>query len=220
LTSKGLSKKLSSDMIRTSSVRFFVVSLVLAAAVPSVVAQGRFALQLQAGGAFPEENKHRGGVETGFGVLLPVSGRTCLSLELMRWSVRSLGSLGKLYAGTVEISPVAASIRFELLRNQFFFPYVFGGAAVVFTRFRIRDSLSAPELRIEQKIENGLAPYIGLGARLTFSPALSFTGEAAYLPRTAAARTISRDASRSVSTEDITANLRTVFLKFGFQWSI
>jgi hypothetical protein len=198
-----------------------ILALLLAALALAVVsapaAQRRFGVQILGGYAFPEENKHRGGAETGFGAVIPISGRMSLSFEVMRWSVRSLGSPGKLYAGRIEISPVAAAVRFEFLRNQFFFPYVFAGAAYVFTRFEIGAFPAIPELKIDQDIENGLAPYVGIGARLALASNLSFTSEAAYLARTAAARTIFRDMNSGTTTEDITANFRTVFLKFGLQ---
>jgi hypothetical protein len=199
--------------------RAFIVPflLLLVASAGPARAQHRFILRAQAGYAFPEENKHRGGAETGFGVVVPVAGRTSLVLEVMRWSVRSLGSPGKLYAGSLEISPVAAALRFELLRNQFFFPYAFAGAAVVFTRFEIGPYLSIPELKIDQKIENGVALFFGLGARLAITPALSFVSEAAYLPRTAPAQTIITDMNLGAKTEDIVANLRTVLFRFALE---
>lgn len=198
-----------------------VVLLLAAALLPTPPAarpaQRGFGVQLQGGYAFPEENRHRGGPETGFGIFFPVDGRLSVSFEFMRWSVRSLGSPGKLYAGRLEISPVAASFRLEFLRNQFFFPYGFAGAAFVFSRFEIGPVISIPEVKIDQKIEEGLAPYLGIGARLALTRNLSFTSEIAYLARTAAARTTFTDMNLGVSTEDITANLRTVFLKFGLQ---
>jgi len=200
-----------------------IVALILAAALflPAPLAahlpQRGFGVQFQGGYAFPEENKHRGGPQTGFGIFLPAGGRMSLSFEFMRWAVRSLGSPGKLYAGRIEVSPIAASLRMEFLRNQFFFPYGFAGVAYVFTRFEIGPVISIPEARIEQRIESGWAPYLGLGARLALGRTLSFTSEVAYMARTASARTIATDINSGIRTEDLTANLRTVFLKFGFQ---
>ena len=200
-----------------------IVALILAAALflPAPLAahlpQRGFGVQFQGGYAFPEENKHRGGPQTGFGIFLPAGGRMSLSFEFMRWAVRSLGSPGKLYAGRIEVSPIAASLRVEFLRNQFFFPYGFAGAAYVFSRFEIGPASAVPQVRIDQKIENGWAPYLGLGARLALSRTLSFTSEVAYLARTAAAQTVITDANLGIGTEDITANLRTVFMKLGFQ---
>jgi hypothetical protein len=198
-------------------VALIVVAALLAAPLAARPAQRGFGVQIQGGYAFPEENKHRGGPETGFGIFLPVAGRLSISFEFMRWTVRSLGSPGKLFAGRIEISPIAASLRLEFLRNQFFFPYGFAGAAFVFTRFEIGPVISIPEVKIGQKIGNGWAPYLGFGARLALTRTLSFTSEIAYLARTAAAQTIFSDMNFGVSTADITANLRTVFLKFGFQ---
>lgn len=201
-------------MSRTNVLPLLLAALVLAAA-PG--AQRRFGVQLQGGYAFPEENKHQGGAETSFGAVIPIGGRMSLALEFMRWTVRSLGSPGKLYAGTIELSPVAATVRFEFLRNQFFFPYAFAGAALVFARFEMGPYISIPEVTIDQEIENGPAPYLGIGARLALTRNLSFTSEAAYLARTARARTIFRDMNFGTTAQELTANLRTVFLKFGLQ---
>jgi hypothetical protein len=186
--------------------------------LPVQAAQKRFSIRLEGGYAFPEENRHRGGIDTGFGVLLPITGRTSFSIEFMRWTVRSLGSPGKLYPGTVEISPIAAALRFELLRNQFFFPYAFAGAAYVFSRFEIGAETGRPAVRVTQEIDSGPAAYFGLGARLTLGGGLSFTGEVAYLARTAPARTTTTGPVLGPTTEKIVANLRTVFLEFGLQW--
>jgi opacity protein-like surface antigen len=204
-------------MSRTVIAGIIVAALLATAVAVPAAAQRGFGVQIQGGYAFPEENKHRGGPETGFGVFLPLAGRMSLSFEFMRWTVRSLGSPGKLYPGRIEISPVAAAVRFEFLRNQFFYPYGFAGVAFVFSRFEIGPVASIPEVKINQKIENGFAPYLGFGARLALSPALSFTCEVAYLARTAKAQTIFDDMNSGISTEDLTANLRTVFLKFGLQ---
>jgi hypothetical protein len=113
--------------------------------------------------------------------------------------------------------PIAAALRFELLRNEFFFPYAFIGAAYVFSRFEIGPVSGPPEVRVDQEIDNGLAPYFGLGARLTLTGGLSFTSEAAYIARTAPARTITTEPTLGSTTEKIVANLRTVFLGFGLQ---
>ena len=193
------------------------LAALIPAGLPATASQRIFGVHIQGGYAFPEENKHRGGLETGFGVFFTNGGRTSLVFEFMRWTVQSLGSPGKLYAGTIEVSPIAATVRFELLRNQFFFPYAFAGAAFVFTRIEIGPAIAIPELRIDQEIDDGVAPYFGIGARLALTRFISFTGEAAYLARTAPARTIFNDMNSGTTTEDITANLRTVLFKFGLQ---
>jgi hypothetical protein len=46
---------------------------------------------------------------------------------------------------------------------------------------------------------------------------LSFFGEAAYLRRTAPAETIVEDMNLGTSVDEISVNLKAVFLRFGFR---
>jgi opacity protein-like surface antigen len=184
----------------------------------SAFGQGRnLSLQVQAGFGFPEEGTFRGGVETGFGFALPLVERLSLSAEFLRWNVTSKQAYGKFYNGTVTVSPILVSLQYEFARNNYFVPYALIGLGYVYAQFKIGSYVSIPEVRIEQRIEKGVAPYLGLGARVAFGPSVSFFCEAAYLRRQGPATTITHDMNLGDSVDQITANLRHVFLKFGLK---
>ncbi len=186
---------------------------------PSPAAKSNLVIIAHGGYAFQEENNLRGKFESGFGFAYPLGRGFALAVEFCTWTALSKESHGKLFNGTVTISPIILALQFEFFRNRYFFPYAIIGGAFVFSRFRIESYLSVPEVQIDQAIDDGLSPYLGLGARIALSNTLSFLSEAAYLPRTAPAQTIYRDMNRGVSSVAIVANLRTVLLKFGLKLS-
>ena len=185
---------------------------------PAAFAQfGRRAIQAHGGYAFHEENNLRGGFESGFGFSYPLGKRFSMSFEFSHWQATSKESFRKLHNGRITVSPILICLQYEFLQNKFFLPYAFGGGAFVFARFKMGSYASIPEVKIEQKVEDGPGLYFGLGGRIAFSHALSFFCEVAYLRRMAPAKTIIRDMNLWTSTEEIIANLRTVFLKFGLK---
>jgi len=106
----------------------------------------------------------------------------------------------------------------EFLQNKYVSPYAFAGGAFVFTGFKMGAYASIPEVKIEQRIENGLSFYFGFGARTDLTSKMSLFSEVSYLPRTASAKTIFTDMNRGVSSEDFEVNLRTIHLKFGLRY--
>jgi len=199
--------------------RRLAVILILCAALPATAQRspGPTAFA-QGGGAFQEENNLRPGFQTGFGFSLALGPGWQLCIEYLHWTSSSKTYGGKLYDGTLSLSPVSAAVLIEFLPNRWFIPYALAGAAYVFTSFRIGPLATAPEIRIDQKVRGGAAPYIGLGARVLLSDALSFYAEASYLRRTLPGETIVRDMNRGVSSRAIGVNVRTVFLKFGLKF--
>ncbi len=177
---------------------------------PSLFAQG--------GGAFHEENNLRPGVETGFGFSYPLGKRFSLSLAYLNWKSESKEFRTKLYNGTLTLSPVLLSVQFDFLPNTFFFPYAFMGGGYLFSRFKIGSYVSIPEVKIDQRVDDGPAFYCGLGARIAFSETWSFSSEAAYLIRNASGETIIFDMNKGVSREKIWVNVHVVFLKFGVRF--
>jgi len=201
---------------RTLALLSFAVLLV---PVPSPAAKPSLVVIAHGGYAFQEENNLRGKFESGFGFAYPLGRGFALAVEFCRWTALSRESRGKLFDGTVTISPIIFALQFEFLRNRYFFPYAMIGGAFVFSRFRIGSYISIPEVQIDQHIDDGFSPYLGLGARIALANSVGFFSEAAYLPRTASAQTIFRDMNRGVSSVAIVANLRTVLLKFGLKLS-
>jgi len=204
-------------MARTT--RAFVFILAFGLLGGSVFGQSRKpSLFAQGGGAFHEENNLRPGVETGFGFSYPLGKRFSLSLEYLYWKSESKEFKTKLYNGTLTLSPVLLSLQFDFHRNTFFFPFAFIGGGYLFSRFKIGSYVSIPEVKIDQRVDEGPAFYFGLGARIAFSETWSFLSEAAYLLRNASGETIISDMNKGVSREKIWVNIHVVFLKFGLRF--
>ncbi len=172
----------------------------------------------QGGGAFHEENNLRPGLETGFGFSYPLGKRFSLCLEFVYWKSESREFRTKLYNGVLTLSPVLLSLQYDFLRNTFFFPYAFVGGGYLFTRFKIGSYVSIPEVKIDQRVEEGPAFYTGLGARIALSETWSFMSEAAYIVRNAPGETIINDMNLGVTREKIWVNIHVVFLKFGLRF--
>jgi opacity protein-like surface antigen len=179
----------------------------------------RASVLVHAGFGFPEENNLRGGLESGFGVILPIGPRFNVAVEYTFWKVTSKQSFGKLYNGTLTLAPIQASLQYEFYRNMYFTAYGLGGVAYIVSRFRIGSYVSIPEVRIDQSVESGWALFGGLGANLDLSRSVVFYFEASYLRRSLPGTTVSHDQNLGDSSSSITANLRHVFLKAGLKLS-
>jgi hypothetical protein len=191
----------------------------LASAAPapysSVHAETRLALMVHTGFGFPEENNLRGGFETGFGFIVPLAPRLSLAAEFLEWKDTAKQSAGKLYNGTLTLAPILASVHYEFYANRYFAAYGLAGAAYLVTSFRIGSYVSAPEVRIEQNVDRGVALFGGLGANLALATNLNFFFEMSYLRRSLPATTITHDQNSGDSETGIMANLRHVFMKIG-----
>jgi predicted porin len=192
-------------------------ALVLGGAAASAY-ETRPAILAHAGFGFPEENNLRGGWETGFGLLLPIARHLALAVEYAEWKDTSKQSFGKLYNGTLTLAPIQASLQLEFYQNMYFTAYALGGAAYIVSRFRIGSYPSVPDVTIEQRVDNGIALFGGLGANLALSKKVAFYFEASYMRRSLPAQTIVHDVAQGDSETPLTANLRHVFLRMGLKF--
>ena len=193
----------------------FLVLLVPAAASSQL---NTAVIHAQAGYAFQEASRLRGGLETGFGLAYPFAQRFWVSVEFSRWKATSRGAPHILQNGTITLAPLIVCLQYEFLDNKFFVPYVFAGGAFVFASFEIGPYASIPEVKIKQTIRNGPAYDLGLGARIALSRTVSFFSEAGYLVRKGWGDSIVEDMNLGISEEAIVVNLKTVFLKFGLKF--
>jgi hypothetical protein len=181
--------------------------------------QTRPVILAHAGFGFPEENNLRGGLESGFGVVLPLVFRLALAVEYIAWKDTAKQSFGKLYNGTLTLAPLQASLQYQFYQNRYFTAYGLTGAAYIVSSFRIGPYVSVPEVKIEQRVDSGWAFFAGLGADLALSTNLGFYFEASYMRGSLPATTIYHDMNLGDSESRITSNLRHVFLKMGLKLS-
>lgn len=204
--------------MRRLAIVLFLGGLAAAAAAPLPAADSetRIALIAHTGFGFPEENNLRGGFETGFGFVLPLAPRLSLAAEFLEWKDTAKQSNGKLYNGTLTLTPILASLHYEFYTNEYFTAYALAGAAYIVTRFRIGSYVSVPEVKIEQRVDSDLALFGGMGVNLALATNLVFFCEMSYLRRSLPATTVTYDLNLGGDSETrFTANLRHIFMKFG-----
>jgi hypothetical protein len=98
--------------------------------------------------------------------------------------------------GTLTITPLLASIHYNLRMSKAFSPYVFAGGGLFFSSFRL-DRQGAPEgvnVR-KQEIKTGIGFYGGIGSTLKLTERLSLFFKGLYLGKTADAETLYFDNS-------------------------
>jgi hypothetical protein len=196
-----------------------LATALLAAPPVPVPAATRAAILVHAGFGFPEENNLRGGLVSGFGLVVSIAPRINLTAEYNAWKDTSKQSSGKLYNGTLTLAPIQASIQYAFYRNMYFTAYALGGAAYIVSRFKIGSYASVPEVRIEQSVDNGWGLFGGVGANLAVWRGADFYFEVSYMRRSLPAKTVVHDMNFGDSVSPLTANLRHVFLKAGLKLS-
>ncbi|MBM3293061.1 MAG: hypothetical protein FJY82_00905 [Candidatus Aminicenantes bacterium] len=188
-----------------------------AAAPPALAERSLFSLAVQGGLAGQEENNLRPAPEAGVGLGLNLGRGISLNGDVAFWQSRSRTSFRKLHEGTLTVSPLSISLRWELRPNAYFIPYLLAGGSYVFASHRLSAEAAAAGGRVEQRVESGTAFHLGLGARVPLTWRMSFFGEAAYVMRRAPGQTLTWEANQPVRRDDIWVNLHIVLLKFGLR---
>ena len=89
------------------------------------------------------------------------------------------------------MTPILASIHYNLLAGETFSPYVFAGGGLFFSSIRLSERADLEEAKVrKQEIKNGLGLYGGIGSSIKLNERLSLFIEGLYLARRADAETI------------------------------
>jgi outer membrane protein W len=172
------------------------------------------------GASSPMEKNIGAGLWSSIGFSIPVMLKLFLSLDFGHWTSEVNGSAGELLEGTVYVNPFIVSAAYFLMPDRAITPYVFIGGGFVFSRFRLGDIITIPEISLSQKIESGPGGKIGLGMVMDLTENVSLVGEASYLFRVAQAKTTVQDLNFGLSVEDFTVNLNTFILHLGFRYTV
>jgi hypothetical protein len=172
------------------------------------------------GASSPTEKNIGAGLWSSIGFSIPVVHKLFLSLDFGHWTSEVNGSAAELLDGTVYVNPFIVSAAYFLMPDRAITPYVFIGGGFVFSRFRLGDIITIPEISLSQKIENGLGGKIGLGMELDLTESISLVSEASFLFRIAQANTTVQDMNFGLSVEDFTVNLSAFVLHLGFRYTI
>lgn len=182
--------------------RFFkliVIQLLLMALTTTGFAQiRRLSFFINAAGFFPSQKNINTGYGSGIGSVIYLNPNISVSLEwkYARFSVDK--EEGQFLNGILTVTPLVASIHYNISVSETFSPYVFAGGGYSFNSFRLRELTDWEEANVRrQEIDNGLGFYGGIGSSIKLNEKLSLFFEGLYLRRTADAETIYLDNSPS-----------------------
>jgi opacity protein-like surface antigen len=184
--------------------RFFkliVIQLLLMALTSTGFAQiRRLSFFINAAGFFPSQKNINTGYGSGIGGVIYLNPNIAVSLE-WKYARSSVDKEeGQFLNGTLTVTPLVASIHYNISVSETFSPYVFAGGGLFFSSFRLRELTDWEEANVRrQEIDNDLGFYGGIGSSIKLNDRLSLFFEGLYLRRTADAETIYLDNSPSTT---------------------
>jgi opacity protein-like surface antigen len=194
-----------------------IVLLVMVMTTSSFAQWRRLGFFINAAAYFPTQENINTGYGSGLGGMFYLKPEISISLEwkYSRFSVDK--EEGKLLSGTLTVTPLLASVHYNISMNESFSPYVFAGGGIFFSSYALseRENLQEANVR-KQEIKNGLGLYGGIGSTIKLNERLSLFFEGLYLWRTAEAETIHLDNSPS-TTFDV--NLSSFSVLIGLDYS-
>jgi opacity protein-like surface antigen len=176
----------------------------------------RLGFFINAAGYFPTQKNINAGYGSGIGGVFYLNPNVSISLEwkYSRFSVDK--EEGKFLDGTLTVTPLVASIHYNISISETFAPYVFAGGGLFISSFRLSEREDLEEANVRrQEIKNGLGFYGGIGSTIRLNDRLSLFFEGLYLRRTADAETIYLDNSPSTTFR---VNLSSVSILIGLNY--
>ncbi len=171
---------------------------------------------INAAGLFPTQKNINTGYGSGIGGEFYLNPDVSISLEwkYSRFSVDK--EEGRFLDGTLTVTPLVASIHYNISISETFAPYVFAGGGLFISSFRLSERGDLEEANVRrQEIKNGLGFYGGIGSTIKLNDRLSLFFEGLYLRRTADAETIYLDHSPSTTFR---VNLSSVSILIGLSY--
>lgn len=160
----------------------------------------RLGFFINGAGFFPTQKNINTGYGSGIGGVFYLNPDISISLE---WKYSRFGvdkEEGKFLDGTLTVTPLVASIHYNISMSETFSPYVFAGGGLFFSTMRLGERTDWEEANVRrQEIKNGLGFYGGVGSTIKLNARLSLFFEGLYLRRTADAETIYLDNSPSTT---------------------
>jgi len=181
--------------------KLMAMGLILAVLAPNASAQRhRLGFFINAAGFFPTKNSLNSGYGSGIGAVFFLDSDVSISLE---WKYSRLSvdkEEGKFLDSTLTMTPLLASIHYNLSISETFSPYVFAGGGLFLSSLRLSGGGDLEEAKVRrQEIKNGIGFYGGIGSTIKLNERLHLFFEGLYLGRTADAETIYIDNSRTTT---------------------
>ncbi len=167
-------------------------------------------------GYFPSNEDIQSGFGTGLGALIYANQNIAISLEWKYGRLNADRKEGKFLRGSLYMTPLLASLRYNIQTGTAFIPYVFGGGGIFFSNYRLdkSENLDVENIR-KQDIKNGFGLYGGIGSHYKFNEKMTLFIEGLFLWRTTEVDTIHIDNS-PIST--FTTNLSSASILIGLNY--
>lgn len=179
-----------------------ITLLILVFATNGFTQNYRLGFFINAAGYFPSNEDIKSGFGTGLGALFYVSQNIAVSFE---WKYSRLNvdkNEGEFQNGSLYMTPLLASFRYNIQTGIAFSPYVFGGGGIFLNNYRLDKLGNLEETNIrKQDIANGLGLFGGLGSLYSINDKMTLFIEGLFLWRTTEVETIYLDNSPSTAFE-------------------
>jgi opacity protein-like surface antigen len=151
----------------------------------------RLGFFINAAGFFPSQKNINTGYGSGIGSMFFLNPKISISLE---WKYSRLSvdkEEGRFQDGTLTVTPLVASVHYNISMSNTFSPYIFAGGGLFISSFRLSGHGDLEDENVRrQEIKNGLGFYGGVGSTIKLNERLSLFFEGLYLTRKADAETI------------------------------
>lgn len=159
-----------------------IAMFVLVLAINGFTQRYRLGLFINAAGYVPNSEEIKKGFGTGLGAVFFVSQSIAVSFE---WKYNRLNvdkKEGEFYKGTLYMTPLLASIRYNIQTGTAFSPYLFGGGGILFSHFQLDKLENLERLNIrKQDIDTGIGLFGGIGCHYKVNQKITLFAESLYL---------------------------------------
>ncbi|MFC2156211.1 hypothetical protein ACFLT9_00100 [Acidobacteriota bacterium] len=183
---------------------------------------GRPGIHVFGGISSPTEEHLGSAVVSGFGVNFPINSQFSIGLDYLLWksSVSSGVGTSGLLEGEVNLSPFLLSIDYLILPEARLSPYLMIGIGYVFSKFKIGNVFTIPEVTISQRLNNGIEFHGGGGLNIKLSESFGIFFDAIFMFRKAGGLTTYNDMNFGISRENFTELLNSMIIRIGFKYFI
>ena len=175
-----------------------ITMLVVILATNGFAQSYRLGFFINAAGYFPSNEDIKSGFGTGLGAVFYASKNIAVSLEWKYGRLNVDKKEGEFQKGSLYMTPLLVSFRYNIQTGTAFIPYVFGGGGIFFNNYRLDKLENLEEAHIrKQDINNGLGLCGGLGSLYKLNEKMTLFIEGLFLWRTTEVKTIYIDNSPS-----------------------
>ena len=190
--------------------------LVLIFAINGFTQSYRLGFFINAAGYFPSNDDIKSGFGTGIGAVFYASKNIAVSLEWKYGRLNVDEKEGEFRKGSLYMTPLLVSFRYNIQTGTAFTPYVFGGGGIFFNNYRMDKLANLEETNIrKQDIASGLGLAGGLGSFYKLSDKMTLFIEGLFLWRTTEVETEYLDNSPSATFE---VNLSSFSILIGLNY--